>query len=168
MSLVFHVVVVGPMGVGKSTIGSAVAVQLGVAWSDSDVDITKSTGLSGREIAAERGVADLHRLEAEVLLAALAEPAHVVTAAASVADSERCRAALESAYVVMLDAPTTEIIGRSARGIHRRDVDDLVELIDRRRSQLRTLADVTIDAGRPPMQVVASVLEAVREPDDLV
>src|SRR5437868_9719650 len=89
-----HVVLLGLMGSGKTTIGRALAAHLGWSVSDSDEYIQRATGQTARQLLAAAGVDALHRLEAQHLLDALATagPA-VVCAAASVVDDEACRRA---------------------------------------------------------------------------
>ena len=87
-----HIVLVGLMGSGKTTVGAALAAALGVPLRDSDADIERDTGLTGRDIAARDGIDALHALEARQLLDALDEPGTtVITAAASTLDDPACR-----------------------------------------------------------------------------
>ena len=158
-----HVVVTGLMGVGKSTVADAVAAGLGRGRRDSDDDLRRLFTRTGAEIAADHGVAVLHRLEAAVLLGALAddEPL-VVSAAASVVDDPWCRQALaERAIVVVLTAPVEEIMRRAATGHHRRPlaVDDVADLAQRRQPHFAAVADLTVDASPPPAEVIDRVVD---------
>src|SRR4029450_13513392 len=80
-----HIVVVGSMAVGKSTVGRGLAARLGRPFRDSDADLGATGGGTGRGLAEREGVEALHRWEAGHLLTALegSQPA-VVAAAASV------------------------------------------------------------------------------------
>ncbi|MEU0682045.1 shikimate kinase, partial [Streptomyces albogriseolus] len=49
------VVLVGPMGVGKSTVGHLLAERLGVAYRDTDEDIVAEQGRTIAEIFADDG-----------------------------------------------------------------------------------------------------------------
>ena len=69
-----HCVMVGLMGVGKSTVGAAVATRLGWAFHDSDADIQAATGLTVDELRDRDGVDAMHAREADQLLDALAAP----------------------------------------------------------------------------------------------
>jgi dephospho-CoA kinase len=51
-----HLVMVGLMGSGKTTVGMALARRLGLPHRDSDVDLLARTGRSARAIAAADGV----------------------------------------------------------------------------------------------------------------
>lgn len=86
---------IGSMGAGKSTVGRLLAARLSRPLRDSDVDLAAGRRRTGRQVAAEEGVDELHRWEADHLLRALRDPEPaVVTAAASVVDDERAREAL--------------------------------------------------------------------------
>jgi len=79
------IVLVGLMGSGKTTVGSALADRLGRAFWDGDAKLLELTGKTPGALGAERGLEVLHGLELEVLSLGLAHrPAPVVAAAASV------------------------------------------------------------------------------------
>jgi shikimate kinase len=175
-----HVVLLGSMGVGKSTIGAGLAARLGRPLRDSDADLAATRGLRGRELAAREGVEALHRWEIGHLRRALssAEPA-VIAAAASVIDDPGCRAALGGAYVVWLRAPAPTLAARLSPGDHRRpltapggptgarDVVEAVAAVEARRApRYRAVADLVVDtSGATPEEVALRVFGAL--PDGL-
>lgn len=156
------VVITGPMGAGKSTVATAVAEALGIPHRDSDHDLEALTGKPGVELAAAHSVAELHRLEASVLLGALADDRPtVVSAAASVVEDAWCRTALAArATTVVLTAPVDELIRRAATGAHRRPMaaDELTALMARRQPLFDAVADLTVDAREPADDVAAAIL----------
>lgn len=169
-----HVVVLGPMAVGKTTVARALAARRGWSWRDSDADLAARRGVTGRQLAGADGVAALHRWEADDLLAALADPTpSVVSAAASVVDDPRCRAALGPAAVVVLTAPPDVLARRmaadraAAEGGWRRplgpDETAAIAALDRRRAPaFAEVADVVVEtAGRTADEVVALVEDAL-------
>ena len=98
-----HVVVVGLMGSGKSSVGRRIAGRLGWAWHDSDRDIQASTGLTVRELRDRDGVDAMHEIEARQLLDTLADPApSVISAAASTIEVPACRQALAAPGVAVV------------------------------------------------------------------
>lgn len=145
-----HVVITGFMGVGKTTAANDVADRLSLPHRDSDDDLQRLLGRSGREVAELLGIDELHRLESAVLLGALASPERlVITAAASTVEDPMCRAALgRNAMTIVLDAPLDEILDRASAGSHRRSIDrsELERLVDRRLPFFNEVADMMVSA----------------------
>jgi shikimate kinase len=173
-----HVVLIGPMGVGKTTVGGLVAARLGRPLKDSDIDL-QALGRNARDIAQRHGVEVLHRAEADHLLGTLTEETPlVIAAAASVVEDDRCVRALQPAMVVWLWAPPEVLVSRLKSGGHRRDLghDPLVALtaLAQRRDPLyRRVADATVDVSRltpdQTAEAVLSRLESIRTaPSDQV
>jgi shikimate kinase len=161
-----HVVLVGLMGSGKTTVGAALAATLGVPHRDSDPDMERETGLTARALAARDGIDALHALEARHLLDALVQPGRtVISAAASTLDDPACRSALRkpSLLVVWLRADPTVLAARLHDDDHRpdlgRDLDDVIarQATDRDRA-LREVAGLTLDATEPPATLVAAIV----------
>ena len=157
-----HIVVVGLMGAGKSTTGSALAESLGFPFVDSDADITTLTGRSGLEIADAEGVPALHRLEAAVLLGALAgQQPKVIAAAASVVEDKTVRAALaRRATVIRLVVPEAETLARQRTGDHRRPMsaEELAALAARREPLFAEIEDLQLAATAPTSTLVSEIL----------
>lgn len=66
------IVLVGPMGVGKSTVGALLAERLGVPFLDTDQDVVHRTGRSVSEIVTEDGEPRFRELEHEAVARAVA------------------------------------------------------------------------------------------------
>ena len=98
-----HIVIVGHMGSGKTTLGRDLANSLGLPLCDSDEALLRDEGTTARELQRRSGQLALHRFEAAHFLRALAaaEP-RVICAAASTIDDERCVAALSSSDVAVI------------------------------------------------------------------
>ena len=165
-----HVAVVGLMGAGKSTVGSAVATALGWSFRDSDADIEATTGHTVKELGAEEGIPAMHDLEARQLLAALDDPApSVVSAAASTIDVEACRQRLGASDVVVLwlRAQPATLAARFGSSPHRPryGTDPATFLADqaaRRYPLYESVHPVTVDIdGRDEAAVVAAALLAL-------
>jgi len=152
-----HVVLVGPMGAGKSTVGKLVANRLQRAYIDSDDEVERRTSRTAREIADSDGLPALHRLELTVLRDALArEEPSVIGSAASVVDESVGRLALMTCRTVAwLQADADQLAQRSASGgsEHRPDVDPSV--IEQREPLYRSVATVTVDVDDVAPDVVA-------------
>lgn len=122
-----HIVLLGLMGAGKTTVGAALAARLGWPLRDSDADVQAATGRSGREIDAERGTAELHRLEARHLMDAIGAPDRsVICTAASTIDDPDARAALAGPglLLVWLRGEPATLAGRIPPVDHRRRLAD--------------------------------------------
>jgi len=116
-----HVVLIGPMGSGKTTVGRLVAEALGRPLVDSDERLAATTGLTAREIADAHGPTTLHALERHMLRTALTSTRpSVIAAAASTADEPEGRLALVSAHdVVVLWLDPEVAAAREGEGNHR-------------------------------------------------
>ncbi|MGH8913050.1 MAG: shikimate kinase [Acidimicrobiia bacterium] len=158
-----HVVVIGAMGSGKTTLARSLAAALGREFLDSDVSIRALTGRSGREIAETDGVDSLHRLEASVLFDALkSEKLVVVAAAASVIEDHAVRDVLNDTYCVWVKADPEILTERAAQGTHRRAVGK-TEHLERRNALFEQTSDLVVDTGTlSPEESVARVLAAMR------
>ena len=73
-----RIALIGMMGVGKTTVGRALAHRLGWTYLDSDEQVRAATGRSVRTIADEDGAAVLHQCEDDALATALATTLSVV------------------------------------------------------------------------------------------
>ncbi len=145
-----HVVLIGEMGSGKTTLGRALSEAFGVALLDSVAVIESTHGRTGGEIAARDGVAALHRIERDTCAAMLDRdgPA-VVCPAASVIEDPGVRARLVATTTVRLTAPVEVRARRLTEQDHRRRIDqaDLNALADRRRHLYESVADLMIDTS---------------------
>jgi shikimate kinase len=160
-----HLVLLGPMGVGKTTVGRLLATALERPFSDSDDAVERQAGLTSRQVAAAEGIAALHRLEADVFLAAAGgAPAGVIAPAASVVDDEACRAVLATQTCVLLGASPEILTVRTAGPRHRRSThsDERDALLQRRVDTRRELSAFTVDASdAEPAAVVGLILTRI-------
>jgi shikimate kinase len=162
-----HVVLVGLMGTGKSTVGRVLADRLGRRLLDSDMVIEEITGRTVRQIFLDDGEPAFRVLETQVLIDALAEPVPAVIAAAGgVVMSAQNRAALHDApaKVVWLRAEPAYLVDRVRAGGHRPAIDDdpagtLRRMHETREPWYREVADmiVTVD-GRSVNDVAEAIL----------
>ena len=162
-----HVVLVGAMGSGKSTVGVLLATALDRPFVDNDVQLQKRTGATAAELSELEGVDALHHAESESLLAALDAPgASVVAAAASTITDPAVRAALRRrAFVVWLRAGPAALAARLPRSGDRpfaaEDPAGVVARQARERDPLfEQSADLAIASDRStPDAVVAAIVE---------
>jgi shikimate kinase len=150
-----HVVLVGLMSSGKTSVGRRVAERLGRPLVDGDEVLEARTGgRTAADVAEADGIEALHRLEEEIALAALAGPeAAVIGPAASAIDSAAFRDALAGHVVVWLSAPPAHLAERAGRKGHRPlldgdDGDDLAlfeRQVREREPLVLPLADLVVD-----------------------
>jgi shikimate kinase len=160
-----HIVLVGLMGSGKTTVGAALAAALGVPHRDSDTEIEGETGMTGRQHAARDGIDAFHALESRHLLNALEQPgSSVISTAASIVDDPACRQALRdpARLVVWLEASPAALATRLQPDDHRPAIGpDMAEVLVRqaveRTPALREVADLTLDATRPPGELAEAI-----------
>jgi len=161
-----HLVLVGLMGSGKTTVARIVADRLGRQVIDSDAVIEDATGRTVREIFADDGEAAFRTLETAALLDALASPVPAVIAAAGgVVLREENRAALKqaNAKVVWLCATPAVLVERVTSGVHRPLLDEdpagtLRRMHDDREELYREVADAIVLVDH---RSVSEVVEAV-------
>ena len=162
-------VLIGPPGVGKSTVAAAVSDVLEVPLRDTDSDVEERLGRPISEIFVEEGEEAFRAAEAEAVADALTVDGAVVclgggaVMTASV-DEAVTRAASDGARVVMLDVG----IADAARRIGLNQARPLlavnpraswIAMMQERRPTYERLATHVVDtAGRSVEDVVADVL----------
>jgi shikimate kinase len=108
-----HIVLLGLMGAGKSTVGRALAARVGRDFVDNDTELVRRRGSTAAAIAAELGPGALHDAEAATARAMLrAAPSAVVALAASTVDDAVVRAELGRHAVVWLRAEPATLTAR--------------------------------------------------------
>jgi shikimate kinase len=165
-----HLVLVGLMGSGKTTVGTAVAEHLGWPFVDSDEQVEARTGRTVREIFEADGEPAFRALEAEALAEALADERRTVVAAAGgVVLREENRALLRRCgTVVWLRGRPEMLAERAASGEHRPLLRDdplgvMREMALDRHDLYEEVADAVVDVDdRDPDAVTRAILELVR------
>lgn len=161
-----HVVLVGAMGSGKTTIGRLVASRLSRPFLDNDIALRATTGEDAADLLRERGVDVLHAREAAILESMLErEDRSVIAAAASTIDDPAAREAMRAhAFVVWLRGDPRLLARRAETSPHRPFLDDealLLELAGRRASRYQEAADLVVDADGPPEAIADAVTTAL-------
>lgn len=111
-----HLVLVGPMGAGKTSIGRRLAARLGLPFTDMDARIEANAGAKVTTIFQLEGEAGFRARERAMLEEVLRAPSQVIAAGGGVvlADDNR-RALRERAFVVCLDLGVDGQLERLAR-----------------------------------------------------
>jgi shikimate kinase len=157
------VVLVGPMGVGKTTIGKKLAKQLGKPFLDTDKEIVKQHGAISK-IFEKSGEQHFRTLESEFLLAALASDS-VVATGGGVVTQERNRDALRHTFVIYLSTNGRHIASRLLAGrrpLLKNGISDWKRIYEERKPLYEKVATVEIDTSSKPLNsVVAEIVELV-------
>jgi shikimate kinase len=162
-----HIVLVGLMGSGKTTVGQLLAGRLHRPFFDSDAMVEARTGRTVREIFETDGEAAYRPLETDALLEALSSPEPAVVAAAGgVVLSPVNRQALRehAARVVWLRADPSLLVERALRQDHRPLLEQdpagtLLRMAADRTSLYMDVADEVIEVDHlTPAQVADRVM----------
>jgi shikimate kinase len=164
------IALVGLSGAGKSTVGLALADQLGRPLADTDALVASATGRSIAELFAAEGEAAFREREALALAVALAGPPCVLATGGGIVLRPSNRELLHAhAFVVWLDAPDAVILARLAEHAERRpllEADPAARLAALRQERTRLYADVAhliIDTSTlSPAAVVERIVGILR------
>jgi shikimate kinase len=157
------VLLMGPMGAGKSTLGKILSTELGWPYFDNDGEITSNYGLSASEVSA-LPIEKLHELESQYLRDVLKRPeSFIAGVAASVIDSPSNRVLIESAFAIYLRLPLSKIVERAgSAGVGRQAIAEnkeqiLIERFNRRDPLYRGSAKLVIELSNSPKRDVAQI-----------
>jgi shikimate kinase len=162
-----RVVLVGPMGAGKSTVGRLLAERWEVGFRDTDVDIETAQGREISELFVDEGEAWFREREREAVTAALAEHDGVLALGGGAVLDAGTREALSGRPVVFLKVGLSDAVKRVGLG-HGRPLllgnvrSRVKALLDERLPVYRSVAQVVVDTdGRTPEEVADSVAAAL-------
>lgn len=163
------VVLIGPPGAGKSTVGAMLAERLGVGLRDTDADIEASQGVSVQDIFVSEGEPFFRDLEVTAVARALAEHDGVLSLGGGAVMREETQAALAGHRVVFLDVDLARAAARvgmnSGRPLLLGNVrGQLKTLMDARRPLYASVARHRVDtSGLAARQVAEQILELIEE-----
>jgi shikimate kinase len=161
------VVLVGPMGAGKSTVGRLLAGRLGVELRDTDTDVEAIAGKSVADVFVEDGEPAFRDLERQAVVAALAEHPGVLALGGGSVMNPLTEDALRGHAVVFLDVEVSDAARRI--GLNRDRplllgnprAQWLRIMTDRRPVYRRVAGTVVATDGRTPDEVADAVLAAL-------
>lgn len=164
-----RVVVIGPPGVGKSTLARTLGERLGLPVRDTDGDVEAAAGRSISDIFVEDGESTFRELERDAVLAALRTEGTVVALGGGAPMTPAVADALVGHDVVFLDVG----IADAARRIGLNQARPLlavnpratwVRTMEQRRPTYERLATWRVDtAGRDADDVLDEVLQLLAE-----
>lgn len=163
------VVLVGPPGAGKSTVGAVLAERLGVELHDTDAAVEGRAGRSIAEIFVDDGEPTFRALERAEVARALAEERGVVALGGGAVMDAATRDALVGHAVVFLDvsiADASKRIGfdRSRPLLAVNPRASWVAMMKERRPVYEQVAGVRVDtAGRTPDDIADEIVIRLRD-----
>ncbi len=161
------VVLVGPPGAGKTTVGNLVAVVLGVDFRDTDADVEEAAGRRVSDIFVDSGEAEFRRLETAAVTTALAGHDGVLALGGGAVLNPATRSALTGLPVVFLDVGVKDAASRVGFNRDRplllgNPRAQWLRLMEARRGLYEEVALGTVKTdGRTPEQVAADVVRVL-------
>jgi shikimate kinase len=151
------IVLIGPMGAGKTKLGKRVAAILGLPFADTDRMIVAGHGTIS-DIFAEFGEAHFRALERVAVEDALAQAAVVALGGGAVLDP-RTQSDLADHRVALITVSAKAVASRitgAKRPLLAGGIDSWIRIMDERRELYDRLADRTWDTSARPMSAIAS------------
>jgi shikimate kinase len=167
VSAVPLIVLVGPMGVGKSTVGQLLAERLGVSYRDTDDDIVAEQGRTVAEIFVDEGEPAFRAIEKRAVRTALAEHDGVLALGGGAILDADTRALLDGKRVVYLSMDVEEAVKRTGLNTARpllavNPRKQWRELMEARRHLYESIATAVVATdGRTPEEVTQVALDAL-------
>jgi shikimate kinase len=162
-----RVVLVGPMGAGKSTVGRILAERWGVGFRDTDDDVEATDGRAISDIFVESGEEQFRALERTAVARALAEHDGVLAVGGGAVTAESSRATLAGHRVVYLKVGLTDAAARVGLGASRPLLlgnvrGTMKALLEERSPVYESVSVAVVDTdGRTPDEVAALVEEVL-------
>jgi shikimate kinase len=162
-----RVVLVGPMGAGKTTVGEILAARWSAEMRDTDRDVEATAGKEIAEIFVDEGEEHFRALERAAVVEALDAHRGVLALGGGAVLHPETRAALRGHRVVFLSVGLSDAVKRVGLGVGRPLVLGNVRarvkaLLDERLPVYTSVAAFTVDTdGRTPEDVAAEVAAAV-------
>lgn len=147
------IVLVGLMGVGKSTVGKTLAGLLGTSFADADAEIEKAARQSITEIFEYHGEAAFRDGERRVI-ARLVKERHgvIATGGGAFVDPQTRALVLSSAIAVWIDCDVETLVERTGRRrnrplLNRGDPQEILARLHAERSPIYAEAHVRVSGG---------------------
>ena len=157
------VVLVGMMGVGKSSIGRRLAARLGIGFVDADSEIEKAAGMSIPDIFARHGEANFRSGEARVIARLLDAGPQVLASGGGAVMHEGTRALIKSKGVSVWLSAEFDVLMR--RILKRKNDRPMLQTADpaqtlrqllQERDPVYALADLAVQSREGPHDAIVN------------
>src|SRR5579863_8023663 len=165
------IVLIGMMGVGKSSIGRRLGARLGVPFVDADAEIEKAAGMSIADIFARHGEADFRSGEARVIARLLEGGPQVLATGGGAVMIADTRAAIKAKGVSIWLSADFDVLMR--RILKRKNDRPMLQTADpaatlrqllTEREPIYAQADITVQSREVPHDaIVAEIMRALAD-----
>jgi shikimate kinase len=164
------VVLVGMMGVGKSTVGRQLALRLDIKFIDTDDEIEKAADLNIAEIFARFGEDEFRDGERRVIARLIGQgPAVIATGGGAFIHAATRSVIKEKCHSVWIDADLDVLVARVSRRNHRplligKDPHTVLSALSLARNPIYALADFHVRSDAAPhAQTVDQIMKALEQ-----
>ncbi len=166
------IVLVGLMGVGKTTVGRRLAKKLGMDFCDSDYEIEQAADMSVSEIFSEYGEDDFRAGERRVISRLLeGTPQVIATGGGAFINAETRALIQDKGLSIWLDADIDTLVERTGRRdtrplLKQGDPRTILTKLAKEREAFYSKADLKVMSGTGPHEtVVEDILHALQNRD---
>ena len=166
-----NIILVGPMGAGKTTIGKQLAQQSGREFYDSDREIEEHTGANIPLIFELEGEEGFRKREKNILIELTQKQGIVLaTGGGAVLDPDNRAQLSKHGFVIYLRAPLAQLLKRTCKDRNRPLLQTenprkkLEEIVASRDPLYQEVADIIIETDdRPVRNVVKNLLSTLEQ-----
>ena len=168
--MVVDIVLIGPPGSGKSSVGKALSRKLSRPWIDTDTEVEFRAGKKISEIFLEDGEATFRAIESDVVDQVMGSEAGIVSLGGGSVLNEASQKRITTAKeVVFLDVSISNAAPRVGFNKDRpllaiNPRQQWLQLMEKRRPIYESLATITVSTdNKKPDQVADEIIEAIEQ-----
>ncbi|MEL6360644.1 MAG: shikimate kinase [Pseudomonadota bacterium] len=162
------IVLVGMMGVGKTTVGRRLAPRLGLPFKDADQEIEAASGMSVGDLFEAHGEESFRAGEAQVIRRLVTGPPIVLATGGGAFVNESTRQVVKDhAVSVWLRADVDTIVQRATRRptrplLKNGDPKQIISRLLKEREVFYSQADLSVDSAKGPhARTVEKIVDAI-------
>jgi shikimate kinase len=163
-----NVVLVGPMGSGKTSVGRRLACVLKRDFFDSDFEIVSRTGVAIDHIFDVEGEEGFRKRETQMLTDLCKIPNVVIATGGGIVVKSENRDLLKDSFVVYLSSTVEQLVKRTTRSKVRPLLEQsnnrektIRDLVDKREPLYKEVANVIIDTSGKKLYAIISEIKKV-------